>query len=623
MCGIVGIAGFEDRELVREMTASLSHRGPDGEGFLFDPEVSLGHRRLAIIDLSGGAQPMSTSDGRAWVSFNGQIYNYRDLMKELESEYSFRTHCDTEVLPVLYSKFGQEMVHRLRGMFAFAVWDRTDKTLFLARDRIGIKPLYYAVLGSRLLFASEPKAILRCAEVSREIDPVALDAYLSLLYVPPPYSIYRGIRQLPPAHTLTWRAGEVEVRKYWDAEPRPDFSRTDEEWAEEIAPILEDSIRMRMMSDVPLGAFLSGGIDSSTIVSVLAREGSKPVETFCIGFGEEGRAYEERPIARRVAGFFNTNHHEMEITLDLLSGLEGMVRAFDEPFGNPTAMLTSELSRFTRQFVTVSLAGDGGDEMFGGYPRYQGMAWSEKLRSIPGPLRRLMASWVGGRESSTARNYRRWARQLLEGCDYPAAERYSRWVGYRGPEERDRLLSPALREEVRKAGRIEPVIELFNAPSRGGGVERSVYSDLHGFLPENVLRYSDRMSMAHSLEARVPLTDHVLVEAMMRIPARRQVGLLASKRLLRKVMKGKLPEEVLARKKLGFNPPMGVWLQEDSRKLLSEWLHPDVLRRRGLLEASEVNRLVEEHRTRRRDHGLPLWSLVVLEAWMRLYLDSR
>ncbi|MCA9431224.1 MAG: asparagine synthase (glutamine-hydrolyzing), partial [Candidatus Omnitrophica bacterium] len=428
MCGITGIAGFEDPELLRRMTASLRHRGPDEEGFYETAKVSFGHRRLSIIDLEHGQQPMSSNDRKAWVCFNGQIYNHSELRKGLSDHYDFQTNCDTEILPALYQDQGIGMVTKLRGMFAFALWDESEETLYLVRDRIGVKPLYYAPLGNRLLFASEPKALLEHPEVSREIDPSALQTYLKLLYVPPPLSIFRGVRQLPPGHFLKWKDGELSVQRYWEVPTELAQARTEDEWAEEIEPVLRDAIRMRLMSDVPLGAFLSGGIDSSTIVSIMAEGVSERVKTFCVGFGEEGKAYEERPIARRVSEYFNTDHHEIEIQLDVVQAMEGMVRGFDEPFGNPTAMLSSELSRFTRQHVTVALAGDGGDELFGGYPRYQGMILSEWIRKIPKPIRGMIGSFAGEKESSTARNYRRWLRQLLEGTDKEPAQRYSDWV---------------------------------------------------------------------------------------------------------------------------------------------------------------------------------------------------
>ena len=621
MCGIAGVAGFSNPDLVREMTARLRHRGPDAEGFHFDEEASLGHRRLSIIDLTGGTQPMANRDGTVVVSFNGQIYNYRQIKEDLSSEYEFQTNSDTEVLPVLYMKYGPAMVHHLRGMFAFAIWDSRTKELFLARDRVGVKPLYYAEMGGRILFASEPKSLLACPEVSKEIDPAALDTFLSLLYIPPPLSIYRGIRQLPPGHTLTWKDRKVEISQYWDAPPQPDPSRTEADWAEEIGLLLEESIRMRTMSDVPLGAFLSGGIDSSTIVAVLAEHSSHPVETFCIGFGKEGKAYEERPIAREISEFFGTNHHEMEIDLDLVNSLEPMVGGFDEPFGNPTAMLTYELSRFTRQFVTVSLAGDGGDEVFGGYPRYRGQIFADRLSTIPRFIRSPLVWAAQGKESSTARNWRRWARQLFEGADLPPHQRYENWVCYATPGEIDGLLSPEIQSRVAESDRLSPVAEYFQKPVNGDSVQRSVYADLHGFLPENVLRYSDRMSMAHSLEIRVPFTDHRLIETIVKVPSMYNVGWASSKRILSRIMKDRLPEKVLKRKKLGFNPPMGIWLQKNDNALIVEWLHPDLIRKRGLFREVEVRRLIEEHQSQKRDHGLRLWSLIVFEAWQRMYLD--
>jgi len=622
MCGIAGLAGFQDRELLQEMTRRLRHRGPDDEGFHWDEDGSLGHRRLAIIDPEGGAQPMGSNSGRTWVSFNGQIYNFRELKKSLDNDYEFHTECDTEVLPALYDKYGPDMVHHLRGMFAIGIWDAREKTLFLARDRIGIKPLYYSQLGDRLLFASEPKSLLACTEISREIDLQALDVYLSLLYIPPPLSIYRSIRQLPPGHTLTWKNGEIRVDRYWEPKLAPDETKSLEEWCEEVSPLIEESIRMRMISDVPLGAFLSGGIDSSTIVSTLAGHSGKPVETFCIGFGEEGKSYEERPAAREVSNHFGTNHHELEVSIDITDSLQDIVRAFDEPFGNPTAMLSSALSKFTRESVTVALAGDGGDEVFGGYPRYQGMLWANRLSRWPRSMRTLLKGAVGRGESSTARNYRRWARELLEGSDYPPAERYARWVAYCDLADRDRILSAEVRDQVQKEGRLDPVPSFFNGPEVGDDVGRATYADLFGFLPENVLRYTDRMSMAHSLEVRVPFADHKLVEVMLSVPSRYRTTASATKVLLRRIMRDKIPKEVIQKKKLGLNPPMGIWLQEDKAGLLREYLNSDSIRKRGLLDGGEVERLIGEHRSRRKDHGMRLWSLVVLEAWSREYIDG-
>ncbi|MCA9705266.1 MAG: asparagine synthase (glutamine-hydrolyzing) [Myxococcales bacterium] len=626
MCGITGLVGLADRPLLEAMTATLRHRGPDAEGIALGEGWALGHRRLSIIDLAGGAQPMTSADGAQVLTYNGEIYNFRELRQQLQARgHAFTTRSDTEVLLTAYREWGDGLVDHLGGMFAFGLWDAPRRRLLLARDRVGIKPLYYAVFtgpqGPALAFGSEPKALLPCPGVSRALDPVALDAYLDLYYVPPPLSMFAGIRQLPPGHVLTWEDGRVQVRRYWDAEPARVSGRSLAEWAEIVEPVLRDAILARTVADVPLGAFLSGGIDSSTIVAVLSEHGHGPVETFCVGYGEEGRSYDERAVARRVAQYFGTHHHELELDVDVLSGLEAMVRGFDEPFGSPTAMLSSALSRFVRQTVTVALAGDGGDELFGGYPRYRGLRLSELLGRLPGPWISAAQRAVEGREQATARSYRRWARQFLAGMQLPAAERYGSWVAYARRPERDRLLSQAMVDRLTRVGRVDPVVEEFERPRHASLVERGAYADLHGFLPENVLRGSDRMSMAHGLELRVPFCDHRLVELAMQIPAHYRIGWLASKRVLRKIMGKHLPAQVLRRRKLGFNAPLGVWMRRDLDRLVQRWLSPERVSERGLLDASTVARLVEEHRQGQRDHGLRLWSLIVLEQWMQLYAD--
>jgi asparagine synthase (glutamine-hydrolysing) len=626
MCGITGMVGLADRELLARMTATLRHRGPDADGLQLGEGWGLGHRRLSIIDLEGGAQPMASADGSCWVSYNGEIYNFRALRAELQARgHAFSTRSDTEVLLAAYREWGDACVEHFLGMFAFGLWDGPRRRLLLVRDRVGVKPLYYASFqgpdGPALVFGSEPKALLPVPGVSRALDPVALDAYLDLYYVPPPLSMFAGIRQLPPGHVLTWQAGKLEIRRWWDAEPKVVEERSLATWAEIVAPVLEDAILCRTVADVPLGAFLSGGIDSSTIVAVLSEHGHGPVETFCVGYGEEGRSYDERAAARAVARHFGAHHHELELSVDVLSGLEAMVRSFDEPFGSPTAMLSSALSRFVRGTVTVALAGDGGDELFGGYPRYRGLRLSALAERLPAAWLALAGRAVEGREQATARSYRRWARQFLAGLQLPAAERYGAWVAYARLPGRDRLLAAPLRERLRGLTRVNPVAEAFDRPAHAGLVERAAYADLHGFLPENVLRGSDRMSMAHGLELRVPLCDHRLVELTMQIPARHRVGWLASKRVLRKIMGKRLPAHVLRRRKLGFNAPLGVWMRRDLDQLVGRWLAPELLQRRGLLAVDEVGRLVEEHRRGVRDHGLRLWSLIVLEQWLRLYTD--
>ncbi len=620
MCGIAGIVGEVDRALLDRMTDTLAHRGPDGRGVATGDGWGFGHRRLSIIDLAGGAQPMASADDAHTITFNGEIYNYVELRAQLQRlGHAFRTASDTEVLLAAYRQWGDGMLAHLNGMFAFGLWDAPKKRLLLARDHVGVKPLYWAQRGRMLAFASEPKALLVCPWIDRALDPVALDAYVDLLYVPPPLSMFAGIRQLPPGHALVWDDGRLEVRRWWDAEPAIDPRPDLETWAEIAEPVVRDAIRIQTRSDVPLGAFLSGGLDSSTIVAVLAELGGQPVETFCVGYGEEGKTYDERASARVVARHFATSHHEVLLDIDVLGGLEAMVRGFDEPFGSPTALLSSALSKFTRGTVTVALAGDGGDELFGGYPRYRGMKIAEHLEGVPQPLFAVGDRLVQGREAAVARSYRRWARQFLAGARLPAAERYATWVGYMPACERDELYTPSLRERVRAAGRVSPVCESFAAPLRGDAVERAAYADLHGFLPENVLRGSDRMSMAYGLELRVPLCDPRLVELAMQIPSHHRLGLRATKLVLRRIASKLLPKSILQRKKLGFNAPLGVWMRRDLDRLVNEWLAPDLVRERGWFDPQKIAGWVHEHRTGVRDHALRLWSLIVLEQWWRLY----
>ncbi|MCY1067630.1 asparagine synthase (glutamine-hydrolyzing) [Nannocystis sp. RBIL2] len=625
MCGLAGMVGACDAALVASMTAALRHRGPDGDGVHLEPDLGLGHRRLAILDLAGGAQPMVDASGDLVIVYNGEIYNFAALRAELlAAGVPLRTRGDTEVLLELWRREGPAALQRLRGMFAFAVWDRRTRELHLVRDRLGQKPLYYSqVAGGVLLFASEPKALLQCPAVDRSLDLAALDGYLELYYVPPPRSIFAGIKQLPPGHRLTWREGQVTIARWWDCEPRPPDPRLQsvEAWAEAVAPTLAEAIELHTVSDVPVGAFLSGGLDSSTIVAALARRGSA-LQTFCVGYGPEGASYEERHHARAVARHFGLQHHELELKIDILDDLAAMVAGFDEPFGSWTALLAYHLSRFARQRVTVALAGDGGDEVFGGYPRYRGLRISEHLGHVPPTAIALAgrALRVFG-EPTTALSLRRWGRQFLDSLALPPGERYAAWVGKGSESARDR---PYARETARRIAEVRApnfIAEAFDRPVFGDLVARAWYADIHGFLPENVLRCTDRMSMAHGLEVRVPFCDHVLLEQMAPAPSSMRVTALASKRVLRAIAGKWLPPAVLQRKKLGFSAPFGAWLKAAEARIVADWLHPDVIKRRGLFDVNGVARIVGEHRRGTRDHALRIWSLIVLEQWQRMYFD--
>lgn len=625
MCGIAGIVGDLDAhaadKLVAAMVGKLRHRGPDASGVVVDGPCALGHARLSIIDLNGGRQPMRSGAATPWITYNGEIYNHSQIRAVLERRgHRFVTRCDTEVILAGYREWGRGVVDRLNGMFAFAMWDPATQSLFAARDRVGIKPLYYCESGDMFAFASEPKALLTLPWVSRELDPAALDAYLDLLYVPPPLSMFSALRQLPPGHWITRTRGHTQLGRYWDAPPCPRSGLSASQWVDLFEPLVVDAIQTRTQADVPVGAFLSGGLDSSTIVAVMAEASSQRVQTFSVGYGPEGASYDERACAAEVARFFGTNHHELKLDVAALHNLDGVVQGFDEPFGSPTALLSFALSGFAREHVKVALAGDGGDEVFGGYPRYRGMRLSKWAARMPAGLRAASQWALRGEEASSARSYRRWLRQFIEGVARPEPSRYASWVGYADVAQRDALLRP---EFVGSLGPRSTTVEAAYARAeQGGPIARASYADLHGFLPENVLRCSDRMSMAHGLEVRVPYCDHRLLELAAQLPDHQRIGAWVSKRILRRVARKRLPSVVLRQRKLGFNGPVGIWLRSQLQRVRRDQLAPDRVRRRGLLRPASVSRYLDEHQSGLRDHSLRIWSLVVLEQWQRMYLDE-
>ncbi len=606
------------------MTATLAHRGPDGDGYFSTPEASLGHRRLAIIDLRGGAQPITTPDGRFTLIFNGEIYNFRALRSELESlGEQFRTQSDTEVLLHAFARWGRDALDRLRGMFAFAVWDRDRRALFLARDRLGLKPLYYST-GPRgqLLFASEIAALLEHPEISRRLDAQAVDDYLAYLYIPAPRTIFAAIRELPPAHWLEWRDGTLRIEHYWDALPEP-REAPEQQLTDELLATLDEAVRLRMISDVPLGAFLSGGMDSSSIVALMARATREPVRTFSLGFRAGEERYSELEFARLVASRYATEHRELEIQPQCANLLPRMVEHFGQPFGNPTALLVNQLSELSRQHVTVALAGDAGDEVFLGYPRYAGVRLRGRLDRMPFPARRALA-WFSSSiaENSNGNHVRRRAREFLSTAAQPWQQAYAGWVGYFSAPMRESLYAHGFRSQL-EGYRAEQFLEAqFARVRHAAPLDQASYVDLHTFLPFNLLAYGDRMSMAHSLEVRLPFTDHKLVEFAMRLPAHMKLRGRESKYLLRRAVGSLLPPEILTRAKLGLNPPLGLWLRGELVPLLDRYLSPRAVAQRGWFEPQAVAQLLTDFRAGRRDYSLHLWSLLVLEQWCQRYLDG-
>jgi len=623
MCGIAGLVGQSDDDLIRAMTGALAHRGPDGEGYYRDEGLALGHRRLSIIDLATGQQPMTTADGRYTIVFNGEIYNFQELRRELEGRgVRFRTRSDTEALLEAYVAWGRNGLEKLRGMFAFAIWDKQERTLFAARDRIGLKPFYYAQIGAQFAFASEMKSLLLLPGWERKLNCAALDDYLTYLYVPPPQTIFQGLFELPAAHWLEWREGRLRTGKYWNV----DFTREKDasrEVVKEAQEVLEDAVTARLISDVPLGVFLSGGIDSSTIARLMANHVSEPVRAFTLKFQEGGRWYSEAEFAREITEAIGAESNELEIIAKSAQLLGAVTRHFDEPFGNPTSILLYQLSEAARRHVTVVLAGDAGDEVFLGYPRYQGALLSSRYRSVPLFLRR-MAAWGAEHlpEASNGNHFKRRAREFLVGSCHPHELMYLNWVRYFDQALLNRLYSQDLKRELAGHDPSEFLMGLFTRAGGADLIDRINYVDLHSFLPYNILRYSDRMSMAHGLEIRCPYTDHKLIEFLARVPWQSKLRGNRTKRLLRLAAQDWLPESVLKRGKMGLNPPMGVWLRGHLRPLLSEYLSPDQVRRRGYFDPEAVTELIRDLMTGRRDYSLHLWALISFEEWHRQYLDS-
>ncbi|HBG72396.1 MAG TPA: asparagine synthase (glutamine-hydrolyzing) [Deltaproteobacteria bacterium] len=620
MCGIAGFLSSGGarpaEEVLRGMGDALAHRGPDASGTFISPDgrVGLSHRRLSILDLSpAGAQPMFSSDGALVLSFNGEVYNFREIRAELEAKgHAFRGGSDTEVMLAAFREWGVDAaVRRFIGMFAFALWDAEAGKLYLVRDRLGIKPLYLARLPGMLLFASTLSALLAYPDFPRKVDRSALQYFLEFQYVPGPHAIYRDVEKVLPGHIVEiGQHGEITDRTYWDlfdhwgkAEGR---TRTEGECEEELSALLDSSIRYRMISDVPLGAFLSGGIDSSLVVALMRKAASGPVKTFSIGFRESG--YDESPHARAVAMHLGTDHQEKICTPREAQALVRRIPdAYDEPFADSSAIPTMLVSEFTRGHVTVSLSGDGGDELFCGYPRYAWVRQGNVVRGIPGFLRRPLCSLLS---RVPIHKVQRGAESVL--YDDPA-EMYFHTVGI---FERRRLgeIVPEVVDDAHL-----PYFRTFRDPRCGGIVERAMATDIKTYLVDDILTKVDRASMAYSLEARVPLLDHRIVEFAARLPMEHKVHGGGTKHLLRKILSRHVPRELIDRPKMGFGIPVNRWLRKELRPLLTEYLNEERVRREGFLRPEGVERVVREHLSGRRDHQYRLWALLVIAMWVERY----
>ena len=618
MCGIAGAAARDpgrlpSLEVGHRMCSVIRHRGPDDEGIRREGCSLLGMRRLSIIDLAGGHQPICNEDGSVWIVFNGEIYNFQELRRDLEARgHRFRTNSDTECIVHAYEEFGELCFERLRGMFALALWDEPRQRLVLARDRLGKKPLYYAHLDGCLSFGSEVKSLLEVPGMPREVDTDALHDFLLLGYVPAPASIFRSIRKLPAAHYLVYENDQVTLRPYWRLEFEPKWQAHPRELEERLAALLEDAVRVRLVSDVPFGAFLSGGIDSSVVVALMARNMSLPVKTFTIGFRVD--ELNELPDARLVAEAFGTEHHELVVEADAVRLLEELVWHFDEPFGDSSAIPTFLVSRLARQHVKMVLSGDGGDELFEGYARYGRQRFVEALARGGGPLAGPVLGALGMLPGGLGRRLSALGRRVA----LPDPERYLSGVAVATPERVGELLpGTALR------GRGFSAVRAHFLPGEATGLwDRIFAGDVRSYLVDDILVKVDRMTMANSIESRAPLLDHHLVEFAARLPShlRRSGG--RGKLLLRRVAAKLLPASVLSKRKQGFAIPLAQWFRNELQPLMRDTLDSRRFRERGLIAPAAADRLLLEHVEGRADHGEQLWMILNLELWARQYLDA-
>src|SRR2546422_2119864 len=616
MCGIVGIVkndnSLVDQALISRMCEAIRHRGPDEDGFYFSEGVGLGMRRLSIIDLKGGQQPIHNQDRTAWIVFNGEIYNYRELRDKLEKlGHTFYTNSDTEAIIHAYDQYGADCPKHLRGMFAFAIWDERTRELFLARDRVGKKPILYAQVNGKLIFGSEFSSLLLHPDIGRDIDIEAIHHYLSFMCVPAPLTAYRAIRKLEPGHSLRWRDGEIRIEQYW----QPHFSKkidiSEQEAGERAIAILRDAVKVRLMSEVPLGAFLSGGIDSSAVVALMSQESSEPVKTFSIGFEEQD--FSELHHARRVAEHLGTDHHEFIVRPDALEVLPVLVEHYGEPYADSSAIPTYYVARETRKYVTVALNGDGGDESFAGYERYAAMRLAEKYHRLPAVLRKsVVQQAIELIPTSEIRRSRiRDAKRFLQAASLPKVERYLRWVSVFDADAKQDLYAENFRHETEKMHAAELLDPWFTRANGSGIVDAALLTDIMTYLPNDLLVKVDIATMAVSLEARSPFLDHHVIEFAASLPEKLKLRGLTTKYLLKRMLKKLLPAENLDRRKKGFGVPIGHWVRGKLQPFLRETLLTETALNRGLFKREAVKRLVELHTRGERDYSHQLWTLLM------------
>ena len=627
MCGIVGRVNFDgepvNEAFVRQMCGLIAHRGPDSEGVHLDGAVGMGVRRLSIIDVAGGQQPMCNEDGSIWIVYNGEIYNFQELAAELEAAgHRFGTRCDTEVVLHLYEQMGERCVTRLNGMFAFAIWDSKQRRLVLGRDRLGKKPIHYAMRPGHFIFGSEIEALLADRTLERRINFTALQQYLSLWYVPSPLTMFEGIFKLPPAHTLVLQDGQVRLERYWDVDYSQKLQLSEPEWMERINALLADAVRIRLMSEVPLGALLSGGIDSAAVVALMAKFSAQPVKTFSIGFTQD--SFNELPYARRFAELLGTEHYEEIVEPDAATLLPELVRHYGEPFGDDSCIPTYCVSKMARKHVTVALGGDGGDECFGGYPRlarYMTFSPTHSLRGlvvsnarrVAGSAQPVQALLDGGRWHGF------WSELKFRSAEIadPVTRYAHEWVVWKNGSGH-----PLTARAAQAVGR-RPLAPLYAAWEHGRGLEpmdRLLYLELMTYLPDDLQVKIDRASMAASLEVRAPFLDYRLVELSASMPPALKLCGGQTKVLLRKALRGLVPDDILGRSKAGFSVPIKQWLANELRPMVQDLLLSPTFAQRGVFEPAVVKKMLAAETAGKGDYSRHLWLLLNFEIWAREFL---